>query len=182
VLQVRYGGQQIRCRTGFQAVTDRQVGEPGRGRQERLRQGSGGCHGQAGQPRGVTEQIGWQVFQSVPLDPQGLQPGRVGQQVVGIGVSPSRHLQHGKVGQAQQAVPRKIPAMDIQGQGPNAGQMAPVHLRTGHRGILQGMHGRQNALPDVPRSHTWGSMPARGQARTVSYPRYPVPSTPASST
>ena len=39
--------------------------------------------------------------------------------------------------------------MDIQGQGADVGQTGPVHLRAGHRGILQGLHGRQDAFPDV---------------------------------
>ena len=37
VPQVRDGCQQFRCRTGFETLLDRQVGEPGHGRQERLR-------------------------------------------------------------------------------------------------------------------------------------------------
>ena len=48
--------------------------------------------------------------------------------------------------------------------------MGPGHLRAGHRGILQDLHGRQNALPDVPLAVAhpgFGAGQRPGQGRVV---------------
>ena len=108
-----------------------------------------------------------------------LPPGVVAQLLEGRHVR-GRHVQRGEVGQAQQGLPLGIRVQGIrpgqgqgavgQGQGADAGQVGPVHLRAVQRGIVQGLHGRQDAFPDLPRAFAQpglGAGQGPGQGRVI---------------